>query len=310
MTDRYSINPAHALRSEVRRIASAELGRAAAALEAGAAKGDVEAAEKSAFKARKALKRVRALYRLVRSADKKAFSREEQDLAEIGRRLAELRDRSAMAEAASRLATHFSEQSPEAGLLERLMSRITMSSPEDMDNPSILLAECASACRKAALDSHALKAPRRPGAELRVMQAGIEHCMEDAAQRLAVSRATNEAEDWHRFRSRMKQHRLQLRLLQAAWPGEMLLRSEAAARLTDALGEDHDLANLQRFAEMESDAVEWPDGMALLCSMIQSRQRMLREEAERLGSILLAEPASDSARRIIALWSMTVKSAR
>ena len=155
-----------------------------------------------------------------------------------------------------------------------------------------------------------MKAPGRPGKAERVLLSGIQDCLEEAARRFAHARATNEAEDWHGLRSRMKQHRLQLRLLQLAWPGEMLLRAEAAAQLTDALGEDHDLANLQRFAEIESDAVEWPDGMALLCSMIQMRQRLLREEADRLGSILLAEPAKDTARRIITLWSMSVKSAR
>lgn len=310
MTDRNSINPAAELRTEIRRIAATELGRAAAALEAGAAKGTARAAAKSAFKARKALKRVRALYRLVSSADKQAFSREEQELTAIGHRLAELRDRSAMAEAATGLATQFAEGSQEARLLERLVARLAKTSTEDKDNPSVLLAECAASCRTAALKSHEMKAPRRHGRAERVLQNGIEHCLEGAAKCLAVARATNEAEDWHRFRTRMKQHRLQLRLLQLAWPGEMLLRSEAAARLTDALGEDHDLSNLQSFAELESDAVEWPDGMALLCSMIQTRQRMLREEADHLGSILLAEPAKDTARRIITLWSMTVKATR
>ena len=228
----------------------------------------------------------------------------------VGHRLAELRDLSAMAEAATGLATHFSDGSQEARLLERLALRIARTSTEDMNDPSVLLAECASACRKAALESHGMKAPGRPGKAERVLLSGIQDCLEEAARRFAHARAKNEAEDWHGFRSRMKQHRLQLRLLQLAWPGEMLLRAEAAAQLTDALGEDHDLANLQRFAEIESDAVEWPDGMALLCSMIQMRQRLLREEADRLGSILLAEPAKDTARRIITLWSMSVKSAR
>lgn len=300
----YRIDPAQRFDGQVRQLARHELALAARVLDAAADAGGPNAAAKAAFKARKAIKRVRALYRTVRAADPGPLRKAGHALRDISASLAVVREPQALVRAAQVLARDGANAGETQAALLCLRDRLrhrAQKSETAKDAPG-LLESAAEKCREAADKVSRLDLPRKPRAVCDVLEAGIKRTCRDAIAGLETARQSNTAADWHAFRARVKHHRMQMRLLDAAWPGEMRLRADALKLMTDALGEDHDLAELQRAIEADRDLADWPDGMALICDAIRRRQLVLREGAVTGAGYLFADAPELIAGRITRLW--------
>jgi CYTH domain-containing protein/CHAD domain-containing protein len=106
--------------------------------------------------------------------------------------------------------------------------------------------------------------------------------------------------DFHEWRKRAKDLWYELRLLSCAWSGPLEATAEEAHRLTDLLGDHHDLAVLREdlrqrnLGEGETVALEMAIGR---------RQEELAAEAFALGRRLYAERPRDFTRRLRRYWN-------
>ncbi|HMI80752.1 MAG TPA: CHAD domain-containing protein, partial [Solirubrobacterales bacterium] len=115
----------------------------------------------------------------------------------------------------------------------------------------------------------------------------------------AAEREPSEA-NLHDWRKRAKDLWYTLRLLQGAWPAVLGALAGEAHRLSELLGDHHDLALLRedlqqrRLGEEETRALE---------GAIDGRQEELAAEAFTLGHLLYAERPQDFSRRMRSYWS-------
>jgi CHAD domain-containing protein len=110
-------------------------------------------------------------------------------------------------------------------------------------------------------------------------------------------------ERFHEWRKRVKDHWYHMRLLSKVWPKVTAARIDELSRLSDLLGDDHDLGVLIDTLERESNDLEG-DTQTLAC-LAQRRQGELRSEARLLGARLYApEPdcLADELRDYWRIW--------
>lgn len=105
--------------------------------------------------------------------------------------------------------------------------------------------------------------------------------------------------DFHEWRKRAKDLWYELRLLSDAWSGPLEATSDEAHKLTDLLGDHHDLALLREDLR-ERNLGEGET--ALLEAAIGRRQEELGEEALPLGHRLYVEKPKDFGRRLRRYW--------
>ncbi len=119
--------------------------------------------------------------------------------------------------------------------------------------------------------------------------------------RKAFGRAQRQSsvDNLHEWRKRAKDLLYQLSLLQAAWPAVLEAYAQQAHRLTDLLGDDHDLAMLiSVMRDAGGPAGEVPTPMDPVVALAEHRRLQLQAKAWRLGERLYGEPPKTLRRRM------------
>lgn len=121
--------------------------------------------------------------------------------------------------------------------------------------------------------------------------------------RAAFERARSEptTENLHEWRKRAKDLWYHLRMLRPLSPGIMAGQADEAHKLSDRLGDDHDLALLRE--KLESGGTELPVDLDPVFELIDHRREQLQSEALLIGARLYAERPKNFARRIHRYWS-------
>jgi CHAD domain-containing protein len=114
---------------------------------------------------------------------------------------------------------------------------------------------------------------------------------------MRVAQKTPADEHLHEWRKRTKDLRNQLELLESLWPIQMRSPAAVARKVTDLLGDDHDLAVL--LAIIESSGTDVPaDVVFALRNAVNRRRGELQGAAKSLGSRLYAQtPAGFGSNR-------------
>lgn len=94
---------------------------------------------------------------------------------------------------------------------------------------------------------------------------------------------------FHDWRKRVKDHWYHCRLLKYLWPAPMRTRAGELKRLSDLLGDDHDLAVFRQTLHKLPDSKLPSSEDAMLQSAITERQHALRASALQLGLRVFAE---------------------
>jgi CHAD domain-containing protein len=264
------------------RIADEELA-AAATLLADRGGRDPDAA---IHETRKGIKRMRTLLRLYRFAlDKKVVRRNNVRLRDAGRTLSGARDRRVLADTLHGLA----EAEPRlGGAVARALTLPTTRSGDGDVAAAISAAAAQLAKVRAGLSRW------RPGPRgWKGIERGLRRIHRRAGRAGALAFAATPADSdlLHEFRKRVKDHWHVLQLLGGSWPALLTIEAAEVKRLSDLLGEDHDLALLiavlttgRRF-----------EGRAALTRAAEGRSGELRTQARSLASRLYAE--TPAARR-------------
>lgn len=279
----------------LRRIVAEQSAKAAAELS-----GDNPDIHDGIHNARKSFKKVRSLLRLIKKdLGKSRYKKENKWFRDAKNRLSSARDAEAMIETFDALAERFTSVGECAslnalrGALEERRRRIA--------EEAVDLEQVASSTAESLLQvedrtrswrlSHEGFAAIRPGLEGSY-----------GAGRKAMEKAYRKPTDerFHEWRKRVKDHWYHCRLLRKIWPEQMSARIDELKRLSDFLGDDHDLAVLGKVLRTEGNELQG-DTATLMC-LAQRRQIELRAEARDLGERLYGKTSGCLADEYSGYW--------
>jgi hypothetical protein len=141
------------------------------------------------------------------------------------------------------------------------------------------------------------------------VRGGLTKTYRRAKKGLDLAYRTRSSEDFHEWRKRVKYHWYHMRLLRLVWPPMMAVRRRAGDRLSDLLGDDHDLAVLRETLLKEPDGFGDRHTIQALVGLIDRRSDELRALAKPLGSRLFAEKPKCFAARLEQYWQTWERSA-
>lgn len=271
------------------RLAREQIGDAVAALEESA---DVHAARKS-------IKRVRGLLQLFRRAlPEGSFEREDDALRSGSRNLANLRDakvRIAVFDSVVKGLKAPGIASARRKLIAAFRAAATGASP---------VREAINALRTVAAHLPALP----PDSGWSVLRRGLKATYRRARKAHAAAHEEVSTGAIHVWRRRSKSFEYQLRLLRKIDPPAMKRSLRAASRLNELLGDDHDLAALDRtLASTTGLPEEWREKLR---ARIQKRRKKLQRGAFALGSKLFFEKPAVVVNELGRQWKRWRRGAR
>jgi CHAD domain-containing protein len=261
--------------------------------------------------ARLRLKKLRALLRLVRGEGRALVAEENARFRDLAHALSRERDAQATIGALDQLARHAQDAwqvdahslAMLADARQRLADRRSgaeASGDGSGDRPGDLV------CRlRAALDD--VERWTSLARDDKIVWAGFQQSYRRGRRALRRALAEPKAELLHEWRKQVKYHRYQVRLFQDAWPSLLGAHYDELKRLSDLLGDDHDLVVLGHSLAEREDVLPH-DQLDGLMSLIERRRAELCRDALPLGQVLYAEKPKCLTRRFRTYWRSHVES--
>lgn len=260
--------------------------------------------------ARKRFKEIRGTLRLVRGEmGDKAFERENKTFRDAGRTLSKLRDAKVLVDSLDQLVGQFGRRMKVKSLLQlrRALVKRRREMREKLSGRDKTVSGIVSKVEDARkrLKKWPLK---RSG--WKAIGPGLKQVYEQGQKAMAAAREKGSDGALHEWRKRAKDLRYELELLKGGWPQNIEALAEQAHKLTDLLGDDHDLAVLssvanEQFGEQfgEENSVE----TQLLFALIDERRKTLQREALLMGGKLYEAKPEEFVRRIKGYWKKAQK---
>ena len=256
--------------------------------------------------ARKRLKKLRGLLRLVRPVlGRAAYKRHNRHFRDLGRALAGARDAEVMLQTLAGLREGLQAQGETLDLsglqreLEARKQRITSSDVgKGLDTRKAEVGAELQDVRDAVV-TWGLAAK-----EFAALGPGLQEYYRRGRKALARARKKPGDTRFHEWRKRVKDHWYHSRLLRDTWKTLMKTYAGEMKRLSDLLGDDHDLAVFRQALDGMGDEVLPPASRKPLYRYIEQRQEALRDEAVRLGLRVYAEKPKRFRKRIGACWQV------
>ncbi|MSU90693.1 CHAD domain-containing protein [Rhodobacteraceae bacterium 2CG4] len=282
----YRLKRKESAQKALRRIAAEQLCKGLDEL-----RDDALGRDAAVHQVRKRCKKLRGLFRLMRGAmDPDDFDRENAHYRDTARLVAGLR------EAAVAMKT-LDALEPAADPDQRvalLRAREALPQPDDTggDDAQAQLDAFAAALEagRARLGGISLSARR-----FDAVAPGLRRTYARGRKEMRAARDSRAVGDLHDWRKRVKYHWYHVRLLQNLWPEPMHARRREMSRLSDLLGDDHDLADLD--AALPDDT-----GLDPLRGLIAGRRRSLQDAAFTLGARVYAETPKAHVARMQGYW--------
>lgn len=290
----YRLDRREGIEQGVRRIAREQLDKALAEID----DADLDRHE-TVHQVRKRCKKLRALARFVRPALPE-YKRINVTFRDAARQLSDIRDAHAVVETVDDLLAEYADSiDAEAfgGIRERLVERRddTDAAERDIDRRIARFRDAIAGAR-AGIESWSLD---RDGET--AVAGGIRKTFRRARVAMAEADETPSTAAFHEWRKRVKYHWYHAKLLRNGWPRLVKPWAKEAHRLSDRLGDEHDLAVLhgivletpQRFGDRQT--------LEAFTGLIERRRAGLRAEAFALGRMLLFDKPGQMEARIAAL---------
>lgn len=236
---------------------------------------------KAVHEARKALKRTRALLRLSRGTiDQERYRQENVVLRDVGRTLSQTRDAQVLLDTLDGLTARYGER-----LRADTWSRLRQSLAQDAEQSGTvgsrraeeLLGTLSDA--RARVESWQLPQDSGPGS----LAGGFARVYRRGRRAYAAASSHPDTETLHELRKRAKDLWHSGQLLKPVGPNRMKQLRRSAHRISDLLGDDHDLTILREHAARQTMLLSEPES-ELLIALIDHRQRVLRDQALTLAA--------------------------
>jgi CHAD domain-containing protein len=305
----YRLSPNEPVFAGLRRIARAELERAAGLLTT--ARGGERAT--AVHEARKSIKKTRAILRLIGTGSGAAVggavAREDARLRDIARMLSEYRDTGVALETFDALRRKF-QDSLRRGALLSIRRGLLARQRETMRRPGTgaVLQAAGELLRQRAdgVEDWALTGSAAPGAaadDLASMEAGLARTFRCGRKALARLRREPTAANFHEWRKRVKDHWYHVRLLDGLWPDVQRGYAQQLAELETGLGDDQNLSVLRETLAKRPGAFGAAQDLELFYALAAARQEELRAQALALGGGIYQDKPRDFMARVRKLWA-------
>jgi CHAD domain-containing protein len=282
----------------IRRIARGQLDDAVEELEGAS---DRELGE-AVHETRKRLKRLRTCLRLTRPAlGEDLYDSENAAFRETGHRLSGARDARVLLETLDKLSDRFGDElSPAA--TDRLRARLEEEHDQAVESlradgrtVGAVLAELRTARQRTTgwtFDSH----------EFEALAPGLRRIYGRGRRRMRAAAAEPTTENLHEWRKRVKDLWHASQIVRPAAPKRMKRLAKRAHRLSDLLGDDHDLAVLRGQVKEHHERFEDDASRDALVAIIDRRRTALQNEALELGGKLYKRSPKRFVRSIERRW--------
>lgn len=299
----FRIDPGAPLDAEIRRIAGEQIGKAVAELSAPKPGEDPHEAIHDVCKR---MKKLRALFRLVRSGNEAFFKAENARYRDTARTLSAARDRTALIEALDSLHEHvpasLSTEAVDAAfapLRQELEAkrRQALAAEGDLD---ALIAATIDALHASEAALEPLSFRRRRWTE--IVTGGYARTQAEARAALKRAEKSGDAGDLHELRKHVKYLGFHLALLAPLWPEAFAPMRDAAGKIGDDLGRDHDFSVLR--AEIDAEK------HALVLALMDRCQAELQRDGLSASRRLLAEKPAAAEARIGRLYRDAARAAK
>jgi CHAD domain-containing protein len=278
----------------MRRIAAGRAEKALKGLRA-ATPGE-EGFEEAVHDARKDLKKLRAVVRLLRERlGEKVYEEQNRRYRDAARALAEARDAKVKLETLDALGERFGDLPP--GTLAAWREGLQRDCDRTLEGTDAMALFEAIDLIEAGRDR--IESWDLGSGSWELIDAGILRAYGRGRRAMREAEAQPSEESFHQWRKRAKDLWYDLRILHGVWPELLGPTAEEAHRLSDLLGDHHDLAVLRedlvtrRFSDADSEA---------LATAISSREAELASDAFELGHRLYAEKPKAFRARLRAYW--------
>lgn len=246
--------------------------------------------------ARKDMKKLRSVLRLVRPRiGMEIYRRENRRFRDAGRILSEARDAQVRAATVEQLSERFRDDPPPGGWLETTRLINGSSDPAGLDDVRSRAAEMIRS------GESKINAWPLDGDASGLLEPGLRDTYRRGRRsyREALNDPTDES--LHEWRKRAKDNWYHLRLVRNGWKPLLRMTADEAGRLSDLLGDDHDLAILK--ASLDRTPALTDKQREHLTRLIKARRQQLQDDAYHLGARLYAEKPGAFARRISSYWA-------
>ncbi len=257
-------------------------------------------AHETVHQVRKRCKKVRGLIRLVRPRFEETYRAENAGFRDAARTLSDVRDATSRLECFDALVKRYDGSfepallAPVRAVLEERREAVT----EQQDLGERIDAFAANlAAAKSRVGSWRLE--RADG--FAGVAPGLEKTYRRARKAMERAVADPSEETLHEWRKRVKYHRYHVRLLRETWPPVLKPVRDQVVRLSDLLGDEHDLAIFRRTVLAEREAWDAATAETLL-GLIDARRGELQTWAHVLGRRVLAEKPKRHTARHRAYW--------
>lgn len=263
-----------------------------------------EERHKGIHQARKHFKKVRALLRLVRdSIGRNTYKAENAFFRDTSRKLSGIRDITAMIETLNRIADRYAGRFPRYGFfraLDQLKEQQYEVAHRLLDQKG-LLEEVVADLHAARKRMQAL--PVGPDA-FSTLEKSLRRVYKRGYLGLEVCEQTPDVHDWHNWRKRVKYLWHQLQMLNELWPEMLTPHGDELHRLSDFLGDDHDLFVLWEMIDAKSLHYRSHKTRQGMKEIIEDYRLHLQGEALYLGKKLYYESPRAFTRRVQAYWDV------
>jgi CHAD domain-containing protein len=242
--------------------------------------------DREIHEARKAFKRLRTLLRVAREeVGEDVRRRENAAFRDAGRTMSDARD--------ARILLETLDDLVEPGAFQRLRDQLRSESTQAQERVD------AAAVLATVEDARGRVASWPPGDDdpLPALAAGLTRIHRRGRRAYETARGEPSAEHLHELRKRAKDLRYATQILRSVAPARMRKLSRRAKRLSDVLGEDHDLATLHAASVRHPQALS-PAERELLDRLIDHRRADLRDDALRRARKLYAAKPRKLARLV------------
>jgi CHAD domain-containing protein len=266
---------------------------------------DLDDRDESVHEVRRAGKQLRALLRLVRDAAPELFTVEDAAVRATTARLAEVRDAAVSLETFEALMVGAAGSATEgiaavqAGLTAR---REAVVHREDLASVFAVVRDELRELRER-VDGWEVD-----GTGFGVLAGGLRRTYRRCRRQARAARRDPSPEVLHAWRRQVKHHRYHLELLRPIWPVVVRAREDELHRLTDLLGEHHDLAVLLGELQADPDPLGGVAAVDEVAALVHGRQGQLEAEAITLGRRCFAEPPAAFVGRLERYWKVATTS--
>jgi CHAD domain-containing protein len=293
----FELHPDKSLRKSIRKVAGKQLELAHTSLSDSKHESETE----RVHAARKNFKRLRAVVRLVRfGIGTSAYQTENEEFRDAGRPLSEIRDAKVLIEALSKLKKQTSNSKKSVAFRE---ARKHLIEHQRQVHNHVIQRQHVIPNTAAAVEAALARMDDWTDQKFRWgdVQKGIRKVYRDGRKMFDRVKADPTVENLHEWRKQAKYLRYHLELLTPTWPQVVGKLATEAKKLSNYLGDDHDLAVLRSMI-VPGPARRQRENGGFIGELIDRQREKLQAKAISAGELLYREGPKEFVRRLTAYW--------